>query len=304
MEKLYAVDGHRLLNPAEPNTTIITVRELICKDIKRKVAATRIQTFARTLSAKMLLKQKKHSRHKNEAEFIRKEYLESAKRGFEEKKKERRAALLIIDVQNDFLPPTGSLAVKRGTEVVPVINELRKKVKWSHIVLTQDWHPKGHCSFCSTHQAKGAEVFTLWKLESGHMQMMWPDHCVQGSEGAKFHKDLVVDEKNDSIVQKGTHHKVDSYSGFFDNDHKSQSNLSSILKEHGITDVYLAGIAYDYCVGYSALDAVGEGFATFVVEDGCRGVAQDTIDQMIERLKKGGVKIIQSSEIPESGLFS
>jgi len=135
------------------------------------------------------------------------------------------------------------------------------------------------------------------------MQMMWPDHCVQGTEGAKFHKDLVVDEKNDSIVQKGTKLEVDSYSGFYDNDHKSQSNLCSILRERGITDVYITGIAYDYCVGYSALDAVSEGFTTFVVEDACRGVAQDTIDQMIERLKKAGVKIIQSRDIPESGLL-
>jgi len=133
--------------------------------------------------------------------------------------------------------------------------------------------------------------------------MMWPDHCIQGSEGAKFHKDLKVNEKTDSIVQKGTNLQVDSYSGFYDNDHKSASQLGPILKKHKITDVYVTGLAYDYCVGYSALDAHGEGFRTFVVEDACRGVAPESIAQMVKKLNESNVKIIQSSEIPSNGLF-
>jgi len=215
----------------------------------------------------------------------------------------RKSALLIIDVQNDFLPPEGSLAVAHGTEVVPVINGLRARVKFDHIALSQDWHPVGHVSFVSTHVAQGAKIFTPFLLTSGQYQVMWPEHCIQGTHGAKFHKDL-ISKKSDTIVQKGMNLHVDSYSAFFDNDHKTESNLAPILKQHGITDVYVTGIAFDYCVGYSALDSVSKGFRTYVVDDACRGVAPDTINAMKTKLQEAGVQIIQSTDIPESSIRS
>jgi len=193
--------------------------------------------------------------------------------------------------------------VKNGTEVIPVINQLRTRVKFNHISLSQDWHPVSHVSFCSTHVSKGAKLFQPFLLNTGHQQIMWPDHCVQGSQGARFHKDLVV-KKSDTIVQKGMNLFVDSYSAFYDNDHKTASPLAPMLKKHGITDVYVTGIAFDYCVGYSALDAVSEGFRTFVVEDACRGVAPETIDAMKKKLQAVGVKLVNSASIPESSIFS
>jgi len=267
------------------------------------VAATKIQGFMRSSSAKVLLNKKKELKKQNSKTFNESQFKSPELKKSVSREGERRAALLIIDVQYDFLPPTGSLAVTKGTEVIPVINNLRERIKWAHVVLTQDWHPPGHCSFCSTWRSKGAEIFTLFKLPSGAQQMMWPDHCVQGSEGAKFHKDLKIDSKNDSIVQKGTNLHVDSYSGFYDNDHKTASQLTPILRKHKITDVYVTGIAYDYCVGYSALDAHGEGFRTYVVEDATRGVAPESIAQMVKKLQDNNVKIIKSTDIPDSGFF-
>jgi len=132
---------------------------------------------------------------------------------------------------------------------------------------------------------------------------MWPDHCLQNSSGAQLHKDLVV-KKSDTIVRKGTNLHIDSYSAFYDNDHKTASNLAPTLKQHGITDVYVCGIAYDYCVGYSALDAVSEGFRTWVVEDASRGVAPDTVDSMKKKFSEVGVKLVNAASIPESGLIS
>jgi len=208
----------------------------------------------------------------------------------------RRSALLIIDVQYDFLPPTGSLAVKDGQEVIPIINQLRKNHKWDVIALTQDWHPKGHFSFASTNKEKGAQLFTPFEYAPGKFQMMWPDHCVQGSDGAKFHHDLKR-EPTDIVVQKGTNLNIDSYSGFFDNDSKAKTDLADQLRRQGITHIYVAGLAYDYCVGFSALDGVKEGFKTYFIEDGARGVAPDTTADMKKRLQVEGVHLIQSSEV-------
>jgi len=213
------------------------------------------------------------------------------------KRKEPAAklALLIIDVQNDFLPPKGSLAVGDGDKVVPGINQLRKNVKWDLIALTQDFHPADHCSFSSNNP--GSELFKEFKLPSGHMQVMWPAHCVQGTPGTEFSDQLVIDHKTDKIVQKGMNRNVDSYSGFYDNDHKEKTKMEDILRSAGITDVYCTGLAYDYCVGSSALDAKAAGFNVFLVEDLTRGVAPPSTKIMKDRLIAAGVKIIQSTDI-------
>jgi len=217
--------------------------------------------------------------------------------------KKRKSALLIIDVQNDFIPPKGSLAVNDGDAVIPVINELRKRVSFDLIALTQDWHPKNHISFQENHKDDPkAKLFTPYVLENGQTQVLWPVHCVQESEGAKLSKSLVVN-KTDKIVKKGMNPMVDSYSGFYDNDHKVKSELEDILKKEGITDVYLTGLAYDYCVGFSALDAKSAGFNVYLLEDATRGVAPESTKDMIANLNKAGVSIIKSSTVPASGLF-
>jgi len=220
------------------------------------------------------------------------------------KQKKSKNALLIIDVQNDFLPEKathdkkpGSLAVKDADQVIPVINELRK-VKFDMIALTQDFHPKDHCSFYTNNE--GSKVFNMFKLPSGEMQMMWPPHCAQGTKGAEFADSLVMEE-TDVVVKKGLKQNVDSYSGFYDNDHKSQSEMESKLKAAGITTVFIVGIAYDYCVGYSALDAKAAGFNVYVCEDATRGVAPESTDERVKELIKAGVHIIKSTDILPDG---
>jgi len=211
--------------------------------------------------------------------------------------KPKKSCLLIIDMQNDFCPPNGSLAVKEGTDVIPVINDLRKKIKWDLIACTKDWHPADHISFHSNHKDDPqAELFKPYQLSNGNLQVLWPDHCVQNSKGADFHPDLQT-AKTDLVVFKGRDRMVDSYSGFMDNDKKTKSELGPKLREAGITDVFVAGLAYDYCVGSSALDAADCGFRTYVVGDAARGVAEDTTSQMINLLKLKPVRIVQSSDV-------
>jgi len=145
--------------------------------------------------------------------------------------RDRRSALLVIDVQNDFCPPDGSLAVNEGTVVIPIINNLRKNVHFNLVAHTQDFHPADHISFASNNKDNPeCKLFTPLQLKNGQMQVMWPDHCVQGSNGTKFHKDLVI-EKSDKIVQKGKNREVDSYSGFYDNDKKEKTELADVLKK-------------------------------------------------------------------------
>eukprot|EP01006_Ploeotia_vitrea_P063167 TRINITY_DN85054_c0_g1_i1.p1 TRINITY_DN85054_c0_g1~~TRINITY_DN85054_c0_g1_i1.p1 ORF type:complete len:354 (-),score=188.68 TRINITY_DN85054_c0_g1_i1:82-1143(-) len=209
----------------------------------------------------------------------------------------RKCALLIIDMQYDFCPPNGSLAVNDGLAVIPVINRLRSAVKWDYIALTKDWHPQNHVSFFSNHKDNpNAKLFTELTLENGSKQMMWPDHCVQESPGSELHKDLVV-EDSDAIVYKGTNPIYDSYSGFFDNEHKNQTEMTDLLRKQGITDVYVTGLAYDYCVGFTAIDAMEQGFNTFVVHDATRGVAPETTTAMIQRLKDNNIRIVTSDEV-------
>lgn len=199
--------------------------------------------------------------------------------------------LLIVDVQNDFCPG-GALEVKEGDKVVPVINGLQKK--FAFIIATQDWHPKGHLSFAASHGKTAGEVIKLDGLD----QILWPDHCVQQSRGAEFHPGLAV-ERIRKVFQKGTDSRIDSYSGFFDNAHRKSTGLGDYLKEEGVKRVYVAGLATDYCVRYSALDAVELGFETYVIEDACRGVElkPGDVQRALEEMKKAGVKIIPSGEI-------
>jgi len=202
-------------------------------------------------------------------------------------------ALIIVDVQNDFCEG-GSLAVPKGNEVIPVINDLLQRVKFHTVILTQDFHPDNHTSFAINH--KDAKEFTEIKLEDGSNQMMWPAHCVQGSKGAEFHSELEVKPEY-IIVQKGKNHLVDSYSGFWDNEKKAKTELETKLKENGITNVFVCGLALDYCVGYTALDAVTCGFDTKLIIDAARGIEDKSITKMCKKLDEAGVKIVQSKDI-------
>ena len=173
--------------------------------------------------------------------------------------------LLVVDVQNDFCPG-GRLAVPRGHEVVPVVNRLAGHFK--HVVLTQDWHPPGHHSFASSHASR--EPFETVDVAYGQ-QVLWPDHCVQGTPGAQFHDDLEIPHAQ-LVLRKGFRSPIDSYSAFYENDRKTPTGLASYLRERSLTRVFLAGLAFDFCVRYSAEDARREGFAVMVIEDACRGI--------------------------------
>jgi nicotinamidase/pyrazinamidase len=173
--------------------------------------------------------------------------------------------LIVVDIQNDFCPG-GALAVPRGDEVVPIINRLAARFR--HVVLTQDWHPAGHFSFASTHPAK--KPFETIAAPYGP-QVLWPDHCVQGTPGAAFHPALQIPHAA-LVVRKGTDRAIDSYSTFYENDRTTPTGLVGYLRERGLSRIFLAGLAFDFCVRYSAEDARREGFDVFVVEDACRGI--------------------------------
>ena len=176
-----------------------------------------------------------------------------------------RSALIVVDLQNDFI--TGSLSVSGGIDVVRETNKLRNSFKFDVIAHTRDWHPPGHCSFADTWGEKQNSTPKIPAVDGGPVvQMMWPAHCIQGQKGAEFHPDLVV-APSDYIVNKGTDKMVDSYSGFFDNSRGSETSLRGHLKRQGVSEVFVVGLAFDYCVGYTALDAVDCGFTTYLVED-------------------------------------
>lgn len=200
-------------------------------------------------------------------------------------------ALLLVDVQNDF-SPSGALPVADGDQIVPVINRLIPHFK--HIVATKDWHPAGHSSFASSNQQNVGEVIVL----DGIPQIMWPDHCVQGSEGAEFISGLNV-EAITKVIYKRTNPKIDSYSGFFDNQRLQATGLADYLHSKGIKELAIVGLATDYCVKFTALDAVSLGFKTTVVQDACRGVemAQGDVDSAWKQMKQAGCKLIQSEDI-------
>lgn len=176
-----------------------------------------------------------------------------------------RDVLIIIDVQNDFCPG-GRLAVNGGDEIVPIINELARR--YTHVILTQDWHPADHSSFASQHE--GVQPFTQTEMPYGS-QTLWPDHCIIGSAGAAFHRGLDVPHA-ELIIRKGFRKQIDSYSAFFENDHKTPTGLGGYLKERGFAEVTLTGLAFDYCVRYSAEDAQKLGFKTTVIERATRAI--------------------------------
>ena len=171
----------------------------------------------------------------------------------------------MVDVQNDFCP-RGALAVPRGDEVVPIVNRLAENFR--SVVLTQDWHPAGHLSFASTHP--GRSPYDTIAAPYGP-QVLWPDHCVQGTRGAAFHDTLQIPHAG-LVLRKGLHRTIDSYSAFYENDRATPTGLAGYLRERGIKRVFLAGLALDFCVRYSAEDAVRAGFAVVVIDDACRGI--------------------------------
>jgi nicotinamidase/pyrazinamidase len=173
--------------------------------------------------------------------------------------------LLIIDVQNDFCPG-GALAVADGDAVAPVVNRLAEK--FDHVVLTQDWHPAGHSSFATSHP--GSAPFASISMPYGQ-QTLWPDHCIQGSAGAAFHPKLET-TRAELVIRKGFRPEIDSYSAFYENDRKTPTGLSGYLRERGLRRIFMAGLATDYCVHYSAVDARRLGFDTVLVEAGCRAI--------------------------------
>ena len=179
--------------------------------------------------------------------------------------KASEVALIVVDVQNDFCPG-GALAVAGGDEIVAPINRLIEK--FENVVLTQDWHPAGHSSFASTHH--GGAPFTTIEMPYGP-QTLWPDHCVQGTSGSAFHKDLAW-TKAQLVVRKGFRKPIDSYSAFFENDHKTPTGLAGYFRERGLTKVVIAGLATDFCVNYSALDATRVGLSVSVVMDASRAI--------------------------------
>ena len=176
-----------------------------------------------------------------------------------------KTALLVIDVQNDFCP-AGALAVVGGNEIIPHINE--EMAKYDCVVLTQDWHPKGHSSFATSHEGKNP--LELIKMPYGD-QVLWPDHCVQGSKGAEFHPDLNIEQAN-AIIRKGSDPRIDSYSAFFENDRKTPTGLDGYFKSLEIEKINLVGLATDFCVNYSAQDAANLGYKVSVLEKMCRAI--------------------------------
>lgn len=174
-------------------------------------------------------------------------------------------ALIVIDVQNDFCPG-GALAVEQGDQIVPGVNDLM--TDFDTVILTQDWHPAGHSSFASSHE--GRAPMEMIEMPYGP-QVLWPDHCIQGSHGALFHPDLTTDRAN-LIIRKGFNPAIDSYSAFFENDHETQTGLEGYLRTRGVTDLTMVGLATDFCVNYSAVDAAKLGFGVTVRTDLCRGI--------------------------------
>lgn len=208
-----------------------------------------------------------------------------------ERNKEK-SVLIIVDVQNDFVPG-GALAVKDGDQVVPIINDLQKEFR--HVVATQDFHPVDHGSFAANHFGKSSGEFI--ELAGLH-QILWPVHCVQGSFGADFHSDLDQSQWM-AIFQKGKNPEVDSYSGFFDNAKREDTGLGDYLKSKGIEQVFVCGLALDYCVKYTALDSKSLGFDTFLLSDATKAVNLNPEDgsKAITEMKEAGIRILTSKEL-------
>jgi nicotinamidase/pyrazinamidase len=202
-----------------------------------------------------------------------------------------QSALIVVDVQNCFVPG-GTLPVNNGQEVVPVINRIAPA--FENVVVTQDWHTPGHASFASSYPGK--KPFETTRRSYGQ-QVLWPDHCVQGSEDAAVHKDLKVPQAQ-VILRKGFHKHVDSYSAFEEADRKTATGLSGYLRQRGIRTVVVTGLATDFCVAWTALDAKRLGFETYVIEDACRGIdINGSVAAAWKEMQAKGVKRIQSSDL-------
>ena len=220
----------------------------------------------------------------------------------------RKAALLVIDVQNDFCPPytaasgekypAGTLAVGGGDEVISPLNALARRLAAAggRVIATQDWHPAGHVSFASTH--RGKKPGDTVDLPGIGVQALWPDHCVQGSFGAAFHEKLDLVPVN-LVLRKGFRPGLDSYSAFFENDRKTPTGLEGFLRGLGLETVLIGGLATDYCVFYSALDAVRLGFGTTVLGDAVRGVGypEGSVERALAEMKAAGIGLVPSEEI-------
>jgi nicotinamidase/pyrazinamidase len=204
----------------------------------------------------------------------------------------RQDALIVVDVQNDFLPG-GALAVPEGDQVIPVANPLIDQ--FDLVVATQDWHPADHGSFAAQHPGKKVgEGIDL----NGLKQVLWPVHCVQGTRGADFAEGL-RSEKFAKVFCKGTDRDVDSYSGLYDNGHRRCTGLSEFLRQRGVREVFVLGLATDYCVKFTALDAAAEGFKVHLIQDGCRGVElkRGDVAGAIEEMRRAGVELTQSEDL-------
>lgn len=202
-------------------------------------------------------------------------------------------ALILVDIQNDFLPG-GALAVPKGDEVIPVANKVSPK--FDLVVATQDWHPRDHGSFAANHPGKKpGDVIDLHGLR----QVLWPVHCVQNTRGAEFGPGLDVSRVR-KVIRKGTDPAIDSYSGFFDNDHRKSTGLADYLREQKVTEVFVMGLATDYCVKFTALDAVQRaGLKATLIEDGCRGInlRPGDVEAAVKEMREAGVKVVRSDVV-------
>ncbi len=199
-------------------------------------------------------------------------------------------ALILVDIQNDFLQG-GALEVPNGNQIIPLVNQLQEKFEL--VVSTQDWHPEDHLSFASNHPGK--EPFDTIKL-NGLEQVLWPDHCIQGGEGAKFH-DALSTQRVEAIFRKGMIKNIDSYSGFYDNGHLKSTGMAGYLRERGVDSVVVCGLAADYCVYYTLLDALAEGFNTTLIEDATRPIDRIGFQEKKQVLLEKGAKIMTSGQI-------
>ena len=200
-------------------------------------------------------------------------------------------ALIVVDVQNGFTPG-GNLAVAKADQIIPIINQLAKK--FEHIVLTQDWHPEQHISFADNHPNK--KPFETIELDYGR-QVLWPKHCVQGTHDAEFHPHLNIPTAQ-LIIRKGCHQNIDSYSAFMEADRKTPTGLNGYLREHQINTVFIVGIATDFCVAWTAIDAAELGFDTYVIEDACKAIdLNGSLQQAWQDMLQKGVHRIEASSI-------
>lgn len=196
--------------------------------------------------------------------------------------------LIIIDAQKDFMPG-GSLEVSKGDEIIPVVNDLQKK--FDLVIATQDWHPQDHVSFASNHENRVPFEKIEWH---GMEQILWPDHCVQNSDGADFHHDLKM-KKVEAIFRKGMDKEIDSYSGFFDNGHEKNTGLAGYLRERKANELYFCGLAADVCVQFSIKDALKEGFSATLIEDATRSINDEEFEKIKQDLKEKGCRFADSN---------